>query len=460
MRIFFGFVLDRFGPKVAAGFTNLLCVIGLGLFITDSPDVLQDRIMAAWVLLSAGGGGLHVSGFHAKNVYPTKELRGVKSAGISAAFGASSLVFLAWLVMSDLGASFAVMAGINTAIAVALLFVNIRCQPWRAGKPGECVDIRKQTLFGGSTEEVDRRKVLTRQPSRWDDFGTVLRKMVLTKKYLLLIFWFSCNLLLQTHYLSSIFYTLYKLGDASLTMQYYKTNLKISDWRDYMFFKAASICNGCGFLWFPLVQRTMTYLNWSTRFGLVILTQTIMVALLSFVEKLEVQFATFLLQGLSRLMLFTYYHAFIADQFGMKQFGKLVGIGTLAASLVGLLSYPLQLMMTYDFGGDYSMSYLFIGAGVLMSAALPIWLRIQERADAVKAAADAAAADATMNKSNEAPAIVTGVVASGDDVGMGATEKEGVAASRRRTVVFDADDDSSYSSSFGLKTPSQPHPRA
>jgi len=190
--------------------------------------------MAAWVLLSAGGGGLHLSGFHAKNVYPSKKFRGVKAAGISAAFGASSLVFLTWLVMSDLGANFAVMASVHTAIATLLLFVNIRCQPWRVGKPGEFVDIRNQTLFGGTSEDIDRRRVLTRQPPRFDGFRTVLRKMVLTKKYLLLIFWFSCNLLLQTHYLSSIFYTLYTLGDASLTTQYYKTNLKVSDWRDYV----------------------------------------------------------------------------------------------------------------------------------------------------------------------------------------------------------------------------------
>jgi len=161
-----------------------------------------------------------------------------------------------------------------------------------------------------------------------------------------------------------------------------------------------------------------------------------MVLLLGFVQKLEVHFATFLLQGLSRLMLFTYYHAFIAEQFGMNQFGKLVGLGTLAASIVGLLSYPLQLIMTYDYGGDYSMSYLFVGLGVLASAVLPIWLRMQERHDAANAVANV-----VTDNSNDSGRLVTGVSPLVYDAAKEATNEEDMPVSRSRKVVFGDDKD-------------------
>ena len=91
-RLFIGLFLDSQGPKTTALVCSTVSLAGAILLAVTPNENLSDTCFPDWMLLSLGGSGLHLSGFHFTNLFKGDGKKAA-SAGISAAFGASSAVF-------------------------------------------------------------------------------------------------------------------------------------------------------------------------------------------------------------------------------------------------------------------------------------------------------------------------------------------------------------------------------
>ena len=81
-RLIWGKLLDRFGPKLTCTSAGLLVAVGFLLCASAS----DDAVIAGWTLAAAGGGGVHVAGFHVSSAR-TRRLeprQAIPSGGIGA----------------------------------------------------------------------------------------------------------------------------------------------------------------------------------------------------------------------------------------------------------------------------------------------------------------------------------------------------------------------------------------
>ena len=97
---------------------------------STNKSLSNGTFLTAWILLSLGGSGLHITGFHFTNLYQG-DGKTRASAGISAAFGASSAIFpiiqllnqFANISVQDLAKFYSVIV---SCILVNNLFVKVR----------------------------------------------------------------------------------------------------------------------------------------------------------------------------------------------------------------------------------------------------------------------------------------------------------------------------------------------
>lgn len=85
-RLFLGIFLDYQGPKATAVLSSIIIFASFILLATTPTEELSGNFLIIWVLLSLGGSGVHISGFHMTNLFGSAKK--AASAGISAAFGA------------------------------------------------------------------------------------------------------------------------------------------------------------------------------------------------------------------------------------------------------------------------------------------------------------------------------------------------------------------------------------
>ena len=91
-RVFVGLFMDMQGPKTTAIICSILCLSAFSLLASVSDESFASVFLPAWILLSVGGSGLHITGFHLTNLF-LGDGKKKASVGISAAFGASSAIF-------------------------------------------------------------------------------------------------------------------------------------------------------------------------------------------------------------------------------------------------------------------------------------------------------------------------------------------------------------------------------
>ena len=68
-RLFIGLFMDRQGPKTTSVLCCLICFAGFLLLAICDESQLSGVFLPAWVLLSLGGSGLHITGFHFTNLF-------------------------------------------------------------------------------------------------------------------------------------------------------------------------------------------------------------------------------------------------------------------------------------------------------------------------------------------------------------------------------------------------------
>nr|XP_002126070.1 solute carrier family 43 member 3-like [Ciona intestinalis] len=99
--------------------------------------------------------------------------------------------------------------------------------------------------------------------------------------------------------------------------------------------------------------------------GCTCLTATIFSALV-LIPVLEIQYITFFVQNVARTFLFAGNGAFLATTFSSEHFGKLNGLTIGIASVVSLLTYPINILVLRVFGGSFVVvDSVFLGLSVL-----------------------------------------------------------------------------------------------
>ncbi|KAM6309031.1 equilibrative nucleobase transporter 1 [Aegotheles albertisi] len=104
----------------------------------------------------------------------------------------------------------------------------------------------------------------------------------------------------------------------------------------------------------------------------VTVTQCLLFSVCAAVPVLPVQFATFVLQVLSRSFLYGGNAAFLAIAFPLQHFGKLYGLAMALSALVALLQYPCVALVRGPLGGDPFYVNLGLIAVVLVAYVSPV----------------------------------------------------------------------------------------
>lgn len=86
------------------------------------------------------------------------------------------------------------------------------------------------------------------------------------------------------------------------------------------------------------------------------LTASILLSVVTLIPVLEVQVVGFILFALFRAHLFTVLTSILAAEFTFGSFGRLIGIASLVAALVGLLNSPLFDLAVNTFDGDFTVA--------------------------------------------------------------------------------------------------------
>lgn len=285
----------------------------------------------------------------------------VASAIISAAFGASSAIFPIWQILNqNAGVSLQSMSLGYSFVVLFLLVANFLMQPWKKVQPGNPLS-PDLAIFNSS----------------WWNRGSKKNKPLVISSILELMsrfeFWGECifytfNLWLLTYYLSVSGAFLYEKGDIPFTSN-------PNDPTDYMYSRMAGWMNSLGFLWYPTTKLMMLKVRWPQRFYTVVSANVFVAILVITVPRLVPQVIGMVVLSCSRLMLFSFHHAFLLEKFGIEYFGLLNGLSSFIASLVGLLSYPIQLWAVQI--GNYSITFIPVGIAVLFTGLFGFFLRRQ-----------------------------------------------------------------------------------
>ena len=352
-RLFIGLFLDFQGPKSTAILCSVTCLAGFIILAVVPSNLMSSYFMVAWILLSIGGSGLHLTGFHFTNLF-SREGKKSASAGISAAFGASSAIFPIMQIFNQyLDVKLQTMAKFYSVVVFLIGMNNFFLQPWVKIQPGipfkPSFNIFLSTWWKRDLKKKPFLSSITLEIKKFDFYGEAI--------------FYSLSLFLLTYYLSTSSQLMYEKGDIPFTD-------KPNDWSDYMFARMAGWFNALGFLWFPIVSYCLIKFEWSKCYLILSIINVTVVGIVFF-PSLAIQPLGFALLSLARLMLFSFHHAYLLDVFGIEFFGTLNGISSLMAATLGLVGFPLQL---FALSSSYTVSFIPIAILLLLAGVFPIML--------------------------------------------------------------------------------------
>ena len=61
--------MDVQGPKSTVTICGIICLVGFSLLSSSNEEELTSIFLPAWILLSLGGSGMHITGFHFTNIF-------------------------------------------------------------------------------------------------------------------------------------------------------------------------------------------------------------------------------------------------------------------------------------------------------------------------------------------------------------------------------------------------------
>ena len=199
--------MDKQGPKTTAIICSAICFLAFLLLGVPEEEQLSTYFLPAWILLSIGGSGLHLTGFHFTNLFRSDGKK-LASVAISTAFGASSGIFPIMQVLSQYADVKLKSMSIFYAVLVGIIGLNnIFTQPWNTIKPGSSFDLnfaiyRKEWWH----RDLKTKPILTSifaEVRKFDFYGEMLC--------------YTFCLLLLTHYISTSGQLMFELGDVPFT---------------------------------------------------------------------------------------------------------------------------------------------------------------------------------------------------------------------------------------------------
>lgn len=353
-RLLFGLVRDRtiLRTKGTACLSLATCIIGI-LSLAFANSLVG--ISLAMFLVGTGQ-GVQVAMQPVANLFPQSQ--GVLLSSFAGAFQISSLGFLVLLSISKNRVfCFSAYAAV---LGVVLLVGSIMLPLGSFTSPQEKTSSRET----GSNDADENSVTATRTKAPTTSLSAQLR----SQEYMLLVFWFSAQLLPMQYYVATIGYQLEQRGD--ITGRY--TNLSV------IVFASSSLSA-------PIAGYISDKLGLGVGQGLSILLVAVSYCLLASRSlSLSVQVVGMLLNSIGRLAHFGMFFTNVGVRFGYDNYGILTGVGMVIGGVVSLLQYPMIKFATTDgnttFGlhGDSLVDLASAGLGLLL---LPYcaWLSFQER---------------------------------------------------------------------------------
>jgi MFS family permease len=223
-RLFVGLFMDKQGPKTTAILCSLTCLTAFLLLAIPNEEELDTYFLPAWILLSIGGSGLHLTGFHFTNLFRADGKK-LASVAISAAFGASSAIFPLMQVFSQyLEVKLKSMAIVYAVIVFIIGANNLLIQPWdkiTSGSPHKVsFEIYKKEWWVRDLKTKPFLRSIFMEVLKFDFYGEMLC--------------YTFCLLLLTHYISTSGQLMHELGDSSFSNA-------PNAWTDYIVARMAGV---------------------------------------------------------------------------------------------------------------------------------------------------------------------------------------------------------------------------
>ncbi|XP_035405860.1 equilibrative nucleobase transporter 1 [Cygnus atratus] len=382
-----GYVFDRFGTTVARLIAISLYTGGTLLVAFSTPD-LAVLLFPAMSMLSVGGILLILTNMQVGNLFG--KYRSIVITLYNGAFDSSSAIFLIIKVLYERGlplqAMFFFMAACSAWHLLRTLFLMPRTRipyplppAYNYGLqcPGRSQSYRtyeeKRPPGGEGPEEVP----LEPSAPKGGTAAVPFRPCVLSWLFFWHVVWLSVMQLRHYLFIGTLNPLLDHLarGDASLVSTY--TNA----------FAFTQLCGVLCAPWNGLIldrhKRGKAHLPEGARGALadlqasvlslvVTVTQCVLFSVCAAVPMLPVQFATFVLQVISRSFLYGGNAAFLAIAFPPQHFGKLYGLAMALSALVALLQYPCITLVRGVLKGDPFYVNVGLIAVVLVAFVSPV----------------------------------------------------------------------------------------
>ncbi|NWS64982.1 S43A3 protein, partial [Chunga burmeisteri] len=350
-----GFIFDRFGTTVARLIAISLYTGGT-LLVAFSTPALAVLLFPAMSMLSVGGILLILTNMQVGNLFG--KYRSIVITLYNGAFDSSSAIFLIIKVLYERGLSLRTMFLFMAACSAWHLLRTLFLMP-RTRIP---YPLPPAYNYGGRAGGRGLGVCPSPDPDPWgaggrDPPGVPFRACVCSRLFAWHVAWLSVMQLRHYLFIGTLnpLLSLLAGGDSHLVSTY--TN-------------AFAFTQLCGVLCAPwnglILDRhkrgktphpegalgALADLRASVLSLAVTVTQCVLFSVCAAVPVLPVQFATFVLQVLSRSFLYGGNAAFLAIAFPPQHFGKLYGLAMALSALVALLQYPCVSLVRGPLDGD------------------------------------------------------------------------------------------------------------
>lgn len=317
-RLGWGLLLDRVGPKWTSFSSAVTIMIGAVLFgasLDTGNDI--DMYMPAYALIGLGGPGIHLSSFHASNLFP--KMKRTVTASFSGVFGTSGLVFVLLRAAYVQGVGAATLLYFYAGLAGCVSIGYLVLQPSRNFKLGD--RIARSKYFCSITAYSPTSSA---KPGVNGDVLT-FQDALINWKILGLAAFFAVSFLHLQFYLGQAEDILNRLGDRG---------------HGNVYLMAFNIIGSSALAIFYPVGLLLDRSTFDAAFSVSLILAAVF-NILSYIDYLPIQIIAFICWCISRMLLFAGYFSFIPATVGFQRFGVVSGTTSAAAAVVGLLNIPL-----------------------------------------------------------------------------------------------------------------------
>ncbi|CAI5726540.1 unnamed protein product [Hyaloperonospora brassicae] len=360
-----GLVLDKFGPRVTKAVSLVLLIAGALLvgnahYRTDAAE--PDLLLYGMMLVGFSGPGIQLSSIHVSNLFPetTAIVACFIVGGLQFSFFIFTLLDLAYMRLGlSMTAVFAIYAGVLFLALVGTLMTepdtpfdaaaSVEHEVLSPMRPPHAIK-EDETARLLSTPELDT--YCTRHHLPADELFSdghlrhrSFRTQVLSKPFLLIVFFFSIQCLWCNVFLGSITALLRSKGLTDTTIDSLLSALAIVLPGSVVFIPLVGyLLEMCGYTYSSLIC-TAAALSFTA-----MLTST----------STEWIVAGFVTYAFFRTVLFSLLFAYVGHRFGFQHYGALSGTAFCIGGVVGLLQTPIAAI------GDFqTIGYLQFGSLVL-----------------------------------------------------------------------------------------------